>query len=68
MGDVIEPLRFALRYNPPTLVLEFRRSGNSKKRMTKFQLKHLKATSVSNIRQIACFRVHFVCDIIVLSR
>jgi hypothetical protein len=40
----IQPLRFALRFEPPTLVMEFQRS-DGKKRVTKFQLRKLKHTS-----------------------
>ena len=43
----VTALRFALRFSPPTLVLEYTRGGDARKRVSKFQLRKLKRSSVS---------------------
>ena len=44
----VQALRFALRFSPPTLVLEYKRGSDGKKRVSKFQLRKLKSSSVSD--------------------
>ena len=64
MASPVIPVRFALRYDPPTLVMEFRRSAGGKRKITKFQLKRLKPTSVRRVVIAVvhvCARAGFFC-------
>ena len=49
----VQALRFALRFSPPTLVLEYTRGDDARKRVSKFQLRKLKRSSVS-LRAVLC--------------
>ena len=42
-----------VRFSPPTLVLEYTRGDDARKRVSKFQLRKLKRSSVS-LRAVLC--------------